>query len=111
MKERYERPVIQLQTEGQRSHFAYDGSSRAMTAIEGVPVSKLVDQFGSPLFVFSERTLRRQYKDLYRAFSVRYPAVQLAWSYKTNYLRSLCTILHSEGAWACLLYTSDAADE
>ena len=100
MKERYERPVIQLQTEGQRSHFAYDGSSRARTAIEGVPVSKLVDQFGSPLFVFSERTLRRQYKDLYRAFSVRYPAVQLAWSYKTNYLRTLSTILHSEGAWA-----------
>ncbi|HPT30772.1 MAG TPA: hypothetical protein PLW67_02980, partial [Prolixibacteraceae bacterium] len=30
----------------------------------------------------------------------RYPKVQLAWSYKTNYLDAVCRIYHSMGSWA-----------
>lgn len=31
---------------------------------------------------------------------MRYPKVQFAWSYKTNYLDAVCNIFHQEGSWA-----------
>ena len=57
-------------------------------------------RFGSPLFVFSERKIRSQYREVYNAFSRRYPNVAFAWSYKTNYLGAICAIMHQEGALA-----------
>ena len=33
-------------------------------------------------------------------FKTRYPKVQFAWSYKTNYLNAVCKIFHQEGSWA-----------
>jgi diaminopimelate decarboxylase len=68
--------------------------------IDGVPVAEIVKQYGSPVFVISEKTIRETYKDAYRAFSTRYPKVQFAWSYKTNYLDAVCRTFHSEGSWA-----------
>ncbi|MCA9039427.1 MAG: alanine racemase, partial [Planctomycetaceae bacterium] len=68
--------------------------------IEGVLVEDLVEKFGSPLFVFSERALRDKYHDAYTAFSTRYPDVQFAWSYKTNYLKAICKVFHEEGSIA-----------
>lgn len=63
-------------------------------------IKSLINEFGSPLFILSEATIRRTYKEAYRAFSSRYPNVQFAWSYKTNYLNAICNIFHQEGAWA-----------
>lgn len=100
MKERYERPIIQQQFSGQVNRFVRNAIPQPMTDIEGIPVNKLVDLYGSPMFVFSERRLRRRYREVKRAFAVRYPKVQFAWSYKTNYLRAVCACLHQEGAWA-----------
>ncbi len=100
MKERYERPIIQPQQPYQMNPFGRTAALEAMTAIESVAVSELVAQYGSPLFVFSERSLRHQYRAARRAFTVRYPKVQFAWSYKTNYLQSICAVFHQEGAWA-----------
>jgi diaminopimelate decarboxylase len=71
-----------------------------VAALDGVPVPELLARFGSPLFVLSERQLRRSYQAVVRAFSTRYPRVQLAWSYKTNYLNAVCRTFHQEGAWA-----------
>ncbi len=68
--------------------------------IDGVSVAEIVKQYGSPVFVISEKTIRETYKDAYRAFSTRYPKVQFAWSYKTNYLDAVCKTFHSEGSWA-----------
>ena len=59
----------------------------------------LVAQYGSPLFVFSERSLIANYRDLHEAFTRRYPRVRIAWSYKTNYLEAICRVFHREGAW------------
>jgi diaminopimelate decarboxylase len=67
---------------------------------DGVPVRSLVEDYGSPLFVISERKLRDNVRRLMRAFSSRYPSVQYGWSYKTNYLGAVCNTLHQEGAWA-----------
>ena len=69
----------------------------AMRAIEGMQVADLVQRFGSPLFVGSERIIRDRYRELYRAFSTRYPKFQTAWSYKTNYLAAVCARTTNSG--------------
>lgn len=71
-----------------------------VTHIDDVSVKKLLADFGSPLFVISERTMRQTYKEANRAFKTRYPKVQFAWSYKTNYLNAVCNVFHQEGSWA-----------
>jgi diaminopimelate decarboxylase len=76
------------------------GSTPCCSEIDGVAVSRLAREYGSPLFVFSEATLRAKYREAHRAFSRRYPDVQFAWSYKTNYLNAICRVFHEEGAIA-----------
>lgn len=68
--------------------------------IDGVKVNELVEKFGSPLFVMSERQIRHNQREAYRIFKTRYPKVQFAWSYKTNYLSAVCSVFHSENSWA-----------
>jgi diaminopimelate decarboxylase len=68
--------------------------------IDGVPVRELVAEFGSPLFVFSERELEDKYLEYRNAFSSRYPEVQFWWSYKTNYLGAICKVFHRLGSKA-----------
>ncbi len=67
--------------------------------IDDVSVKKLLADFGSPLFVISEKTIRNTYKEVNRAFKTRYPKVQFAWSYKTNYINAVCNVFHQEGSW------------
>lgn len=102
MVEPYEPPVIHKVQEGMMNKFGRSpGFGRKVCrAIDGVPIDDLVGQFGSPLFVFSERRIRRLYRDAYDAFSRRYPGVVFAWSYKTNYLSAVCSIMRQEGAIA-----------
>lgn len=99
-KLKYERPVIQKLNTGLMNKFGMNTEYQPMKDIEGIPVKKLIEQYGSPLFVLSENKIRNKYKELYTSFSVRYPKVQFAWSYKTNYLNSVCNIFHQEGSWA-----------
>lgn len=68
--------------------------------IEGSSIAKLVEEYGSPLFVFSEKTMREKYKELHSAIQSHYGKVQFGWSYKTNYLAEVCKVFHSEGACA-----------
>ena len=68
--------------------------------IDGIEIKEIVSKFGSPVFVFSENTIIKTYNEAYRAFSLRYPKVQFAWSYKTNYLGAICKIFHKLGCWA-----------
>ncbi|MCU0661035.1 MAG: alanine racemase [Myxococcota bacterium] len=96
----YERPTVVKHTSGLANKFGRGSSRRTVPRIDGVAVSSLIEQYGSPLFVFSEHTLRMRYREVHRAFSMRYPKVQLAWSYKTNYLDAICRIYHQEGSFA-----------
>jgi len=100
MSTRYTPPTISRNLSGLLNKHGAARGQRPLDRIDGVAVADLVAEHGSPLFVFSEETLRRKYRDLYRAFSTRYPKVQLAWSYKTNYLGAICRVFHSEGALA-----------
>ncbi len=102
MKKIYQKPVITKLQTGFMNKF---GSSplyarKVRTDIDGVPISELVEKFGSPLFVISEKQLREKYRQIYSAFTNRYPNVQFGWSYKTNYLKAVCAVLHQEGAIA-----------
>jgi len=99
-KQKYEKPVIQKLNTGLLNKFGAATEFAPFTNIEGVPVKGLLEKFGSPLFVVSERKIRRKYRDVKRIFSMRYPRVQFAWSYKTNYLNAVCNVYHQEGSWA-----------
>jgi diaminopimelate decarboxylase len=96
----YERPSIMRHQMGAMNKFGRLSGMRPLTHIEGVSVAALVEEHGSPLFVFSERALVRRYRELSEAFSRRWAKVRIAWSYKTNYLEAVCRVFHREGAWA-----------
>jgi diaminopimelate decarboxylase len=76
------------------------GEPLHQTELDGVEIEPLLDQYGSPLFILSEQTLRDNARRLHRAFATRWPKVRHGWSYKTNYLNAVCSILHQEGSWA-----------
>lgn len=96
----YESPSIQKMNAGLMNKFGTRTDYEPVTQIDGVSVHSMMTQFGSPLFVLSERTMRNNYQNAVRAFTTRYPKVQFAWSYKTNYLNAVCRIFHQEGSWA-----------
>jgi len=96
----FERPTITRLTPGVPSKHGVGTAIAPMPLIEGIKVDDLMDKYGSPLSIFSERTIQKGMEDIMRAFSIRYPKVQMAWSYKTNYLDAICRIFHREGSWA-----------
>lgn len=99
-KLRYERPIIRKMNTGLMNKFGTRTEYDAVTHIESVSVKGLLEQHGSPLFVLSEKEIRRSFQSANRIFKTRYPKVQFAWSYKTNYLNAVCQIFHQEGSWA-----------
>lgn len=99
-KLRYERPIISPLNGGVSNKFGTKSLHDPVSTIDGVSVSGIIEKYGSPVFILSERKIRNLYKDAYRAFSSRYPKVQFAWSYKTNYINAVCNIFHQEGSWA-----------
>ena len=100
MKKLYERPLIRPLTSGLMNKFGNRTEYMPVTHIDGAPVKELLKEYGSPLFIFSERQIRENMRNAKRAFDTRYPRVQFAWSYKTNYLNAICNIFHQEGSWA-----------
>jgi diaminopimelate decarboxylase len=99
-KKKYERPVVTKHYSGMMNKFGSGSSTAVRETIDDVPVKKLLKDFGSPLFVLSEKTIRNNQRTAYRIFKNRYPKVQFAWSYKTNYLNAVCALFHDEGSWA-----------
>ncbi len=99
-KKTYERPVIHKLNANVVNKFGQATAIEPLREIDGVPIRELVERYGSPLFVFSERQIRQKYEEVMQAFSTRYPRVKFGWSYKTNYLNAICNIFHQQGAWA-----------
>ncbi len=99
-KKRYEKPVI-IKVESSLSKAGVPAPKQKIRReIAGVSIDEMVKRFGSPLFIFDEADIRRRYRRAYEAFSSRYPNVQFGWSYKTNYLKAVCSVFHDEGAIA-----------
>jgi diaminopimelate decarboxylase len=96
----WQKPTITPHGMGAVNQFSDNRHHAFQSEVDGVEIEQLLQQYGSPLFVISERRLRDNVRRLKRAFTTRYPKVRYAWSYKTNYLNAVCSILHQEGAWA-----------
>ena len=99
-KQRYERPVIKKLESNMPSKFGMASQIPPTPEIDGVSVKSMIKEYGSPLFVISEKRIRNQLQKVRNAFTTRYPKVQFAWSYKTNYMDAVCKVYHQEGSWA-----------
>jgi diaminopimelate decarboxylase len=100
-KPQWEPPCIQPHRVGLSNKFGNRTTRDDVTRnVFGVPVEKLVEEFGSPVFVTSEQQLRSNIRRMKRVFERRYSPVIHGWSYKTNYTSAICQILHQEGSWA-----------
>ena len=98
----YDPPMITKLTSGNMNKY---GSSphyarKVRTDIDNVSIDHLVAAHGSPLFVFSETTIRHTIRQARESFTTRYPNITFCWSYKTNYLDAICSIFHQEGSIA-----------
>jgi diaminopimelate decarboxylase len=100
MKERYESPIITKNVSGFSNKFGMSSKLDVIDNIDGVNIESLLKEHGSPLFVFSERTIRKRYQRYLNAFKRFYPKTKFAWSYKTNYLQAIASIYHDEGSIA-----------
>lgn len=100
MKKPFERPYIKKIRAGIPSKFGMGVHAEPLTHIDNVAVSSIVKEYGSPVFVISEKTIKETFTEAKRAFQTRYPKIQFAWSYKTNYLDAVCRVFHREGSWA-----------
>lgn len=98
----YEKPTITRLVSGLMNKFgSRPGADRLVRSqIDGISIDALVSAYGSPLFVFSERTMLRSLRRLKQAFAQRWPETVLGWSYKTNYLGAICSLMHREGSLA-----------
>jgi diaminopimelate decarboxylase len=96
----FERPIIKKLNVGISNKFGLKTEFEPITHIDDISVKDLIKDYGSPLFVISENTIRNTVQEAKRAFETRYPKVQFAWSYKTNYLNAVCNVFHQEGSWA-----------
>jgi diaminopimelate decarboxylase len=94
------KPVLSPHRTGGMNKFGAVRPQLPQSDLDGVAIAPLLAQYGSPLFVVSERRLRENARHLRRAFSTRWPKVRHGWSYKTNPLGAICNVLHQEGSWA-----------
>ena len=99
-KKIFEKPLITKINAGIPDKFGMTNHLEPITHIDQVAVKEIIRDYGSPVFAISEKTLKDIYETAYQAFSTRYPKVQFAWSYKTNYLDAICRSYHQLGSWA-----------
>lgn len=99
-KKIFEKPIISKINAGIPDKFGMVSQLRPISQIDNVSVNQIIKEYGSPTFVISQRTLNETYQNAYQAFSTRYPKVQFAWSYKTNYVDAVCRAYHKLGSWA-----------
>ncbi len=99
-KPKFERPLINRINAGVPDKFGMKTNVQPISEIDDNTVNNLLSKFGSPLYILSENKIRNTFQDALSAFKTRYPKVQFAWSYKTNYLNAVCNVFHQEGSWA-----------
>ncbi|MBI5630653.1 MAG: diaminopimelate decarboxylase [Elusimicrobia bacterium] len=97
---KYEKPQIVRHHSGHMNHYGRGSCQLPTREIDGVSLKALAKEFGTPLYIVSEKALVRKFRAAQEAFSHRYPRAIFGWSYKTNYLKAVCALLHREGAWA-----------
>lgn len=66
--------------------------------IEGCSVKDLVQEYGSPLYVYSESRIRENYNRLIEAYRKYYPKFEIYYAIKANNNPAIARILANEGA-------------
>lgn len=99
-KKTWSKPSIVLQQAGGINKFNGFRDEFCQHDIDDVPILPLLEKYGSPLFIVSEKKIRENIQRLINAFAPFWPKVIHAWPYKTNYLTAVCNVLHQEGSWA-----------
>ena len=74
-------------------HFQYQGGE---LHAEGVPVELLAEQFGTPLYVYSQATLLRHLGQIQEAFAEANPLI--CYSVKSNGNLALCRLMARHGS-------------
>jgi len=78
-------------------------NKQGILEIEGVNSVELAKRYKTPLYVFSERSIRQNYRKVSNAFSSLYSHTEIAYAFKACPLMAVCWILKSEGALAEVL--------
>jgi len=66
--------------------------------VDGVSALDAARGFGTPLYLYSENQIRRQYRRLAEAFSRQYPKTRILYAVKANTNLSILRLLREEGA-------------
>ena len=78
--------------------------------VENCDCADIVNEFGTPLFVYSENQIRKNYRDFKNAFTELYDDVVIASGIKANNLLAIRRILSQEGSGAdCFVGELDIA--
>ncbi|MBX9686975.1 MAG: alanine racemase [Candidatus Obscuribacterales bacterium] len=97
----WEPPYIQPHRFGAINKFGKRSvKDNVVTEVFGVSINDLVAQYGSPLFVLGEESLRANVRKIKSCFEQRYNLCAHGWSYKTNYISAVCRIMDQEGSLA-----------
>lgn len=68
--------------------------------LEKSQVMDLIQQYGSPLYIFHAEEFEENYLELLRTFREIYPKYNIAYSYKTNYTPKICRLVKKLGGLA-----------
>ncbi len=63
-------------------------------------LERLAQEYGSSFYLLNSAAFRNNYAELTQAFQRIYPRFRIAYSYKTNYIPTLCTIVNEQGGYA-----------
>ena len=68
--------------------------------LEKSQVIDLIQQYGSPLYIFHAAEFEENYLELLKTFREIYPKYNIAYSYKTNYTPKVCQLVKKLGGLA-----------
>lgn len=88
---------LPIESAAERNPLSRGTFQKVIEEIDGLAVADLATLYGTPVFVYSERKIRSQARQMREAFLSRYPDTSFAWSFKTNRLDAVCSILRQEG--------------
>jgi len=65
-----------------------------------ITAAKEVLSLNNSAFIIDLDKFEHNIKSMFRAFNAHYPNVEIGYSYKTNYVPSVCSCAHANGCWA-----------
>lgn len=66
----------------------------------GYDTVELAEKHGTPLMIFDQKQLRKNYRSMREAFLRHYDKVRICFAYKSNHLISVLKVFNEEGAYA-----------